>query len=161
MDGLREEAEPIAETRLKKSLVLLEIAEQEEIQVDPEELQQETSRTLENASQSLTDKEMRQLTSKDSATNLVGNIMMDLLLRHTQDYVRNIARGLGDQKESIDEDDDDTVISDDLQDIPEKETEISEVPDTEVSNVVDEEAEIDHPEPSMETTNTETEQIEE
>lgn len=161
MDGLREEAEPIAETRLKKSLVLLEIAEQEEIQVDPEELQQETSRTLENASQSLTDKEMRQLTSKDSATNLVGNIMMDLLLRHTQDYVRNIARGLGDQKESIDEDVDDTVISDDLQDIPEKETEISEVPDTEVSNVVDEEAEIDHPEPSMETTNTETEQIEE
>jgi hypothetical protein len=104
---------------------------------------------------------MRQLTSKDSATNLVGNIMMDLLLRHTQYYVRNIARGLGDQKESIDEDDDDTAISDDLQDIPEKETEISEVPDTDVSNVVDEEAEIDHPEPSMETTNTETEQIEE
>jgi hypothetical protein len=104
---------------------------------------------------------MRQLTSKDSATNLVGNIMMDLLLRHTQDYVRNIARGLGDQKESIDKDDDDTANSDDLQDIPDKETEISEIPEAEVSNLVDEKAEMDHPEPSMETTNTETEQIEE
>jgi len=156
MDGLREEAEPIAETRLKKSLILLEIAEQDEIQVDPEELQQETSRTLENASQSLTDKEMRQLTSKDSATNLVGNIMMDLLLRHTQDYIRDIARGLVDQKESIDEDED-TSKSEGLQDMPGSESAISEVPVADVLATANEVTEVDHPDTNEESTNIDQE----
>ncbi len=160
MDGLREEAEPIAETRLKKSLILLEIAEQDEIQVDPEELQQETSRTLENASQSLTDKEMRQLTSKDSATNLVGNIMMDLLLRHTQDYVRDIARGLLDQKESIDEDED-TSKSEDLQDMPGSESAISEGPGADVLVSSDEVTEVGHSDTNEESTNIDPEQIDE
>lgn len=157
MDGLKEEATPVAETRLKKSLVLLEIAEQEEIRVNPEELQQETSRTLESASQSLTDKEMRELTSKDSASNLVGNIMMDLLLRHTQEYVRDIARGLGGQIEYKEKEGSD-VETEETDDLEDSETE---EPKAELIDEDVEQAEVDQPEMNVEAASIEPEQPEE
>lgn len=157
MDGLKEEAKPIAEDRLKKSLVLLEIAEQEEIKVDPEELQTETSQTLEQASRSLSEKELRELTSKDSATNLVSNIMMDLLLRHTQDYVRDIARGLAGQTE-IKEDEDDGV---ETEEADYREVSETEEPKAELIDEVDEQTEVDQPEMNVEAAGIEPEQPEE
>jgi trigger factor len=158
MDGLNEEAKPVAETRLEKSLVLLEIAEQEEIQVDPEELQEETNQTLEQASQSLSEKELRELTSKDSATNLVSNIMMDLLLRHTQERIRDIARGLESPEQSIDSAEDETVseIS------TEMEYDVSEEAAAELEELVDDnEVEKDQLEISVEAAINEAEQTEE
>ena len=158
MDGLREEAKPVAETRLEKSLVLLEIAEKENIQVDPEELQEETSQTLEQASRALSEKELRELTSKDSATNLVSNIMMDLTLRHTQERIRDIARGSGSQDESVESAKDESVteISSDI------EPEDSEEPVAELDELVaDNEVEKDQPEISVEVAINEAEQIEE
>ena len=158
MDGLREEAKPVAEARLEKSLVLLEIAEKENIQVDPEELQEETSQTLEQASRALSEKELRELTSKDSATNLVSNIMMDLTLRHTQERIRDIARGSGSQDESVESAKDESVteISPDI------ESEDSEEPVAELDELVDDnEVEEDQPEISVEVAINEAEQTEE
>lgn len=151
--GLREEAKPIAEDRLKKSLVLLEIAEQEEIQIDPEELQNETSQTLEQASRSLSEKEMRELTTKDSASNLVSNIMMDLLLRHTRDYIRDIARGLGDgeaDESDIELEESQSIV--DLEDAGSK----SEAIDENIDQTVPAQAEL-----NVEAASVESEQLEE
>lgn len=153
VDGLREEAKPIAEDRLKKSLVLLEIAEQEEIQIDPEELQNETSQTLEQASRSLSEKEMRELTTKDSASNLVSNIMMDLLLRHTRDYIRDIARGLGDgeaDESEIEPEESQSIV--DLEDAGSK----SEAIDENIDQTVPAQAEL-----NVEAASVESEQLEE
>lgn len=153
VDGLREEAKPIAEDRLKKSLVLLEIAEQEEIQIDPEELQNETSQTLEQASRSLSEKEMRELTTKDSASNLVSNIMMDLLLRHTRDYIRDIARGLGDgeaDESDIELEESQSIV--DLEDAGSK----SEAIDENIDQTVPAQAEL-----NVEAASVESEQLEE
>lgn len=94
VDGLREESQPVAESRIMRSLVLLEISEEENIRVDPDELQTEAARTLDEASRFLDKKEMRKLSARDATSNLVGNIMMDMIINKTQDRIREIARGM-------------------------------------------------------------------
>lgn len=103
MDGLREESLPVAESRIKKSLVLLEISDNEDIQVDPDELQNETERTLNEASRVLDKKDMRKLTTRDATSNLVGNIMMDMVINKTQERLKAIARGLDETSEAEEE----------------------------------------------------------
>jgi trigger factor len=93
LQGLQEEVRPIAEERLKKSLVLLELSEAEKIHLDPEEVQSETSRTLEMMSRMLPEKEARRLSDRDTVSGLVGNIMMDMVTHRTLDRIRDIASG--------------------------------------------------------------------
>ncbi len=94
MKAFREEARPVAERRMKKSLILMELSDREKISVSEEELQNETSRTLGQLSQYMQPKDFQKiLRDKDSSTNLVGNIMMDMLLRRTLERIRAIANG--------------------------------------------------------------------
>ena len=91
---LREETRPVAETRLKRSLVLFEVAEAEDIEVDPQQLQDETMRTMDMYSRMMPAKDFKRLTTKDAANNLVGNIMMELVIGNTKERLRNFARGI-------------------------------------------------------------------
>jgi trigger factor len=91
---LREETKPVAETRLKRSLVLFEVAEKEDIEVDPQQLQNETIRTMDLYSRMMPAKDFKRLTTKESANNLVGNIMMELVIENTKERLRNFARGI-------------------------------------------------------------------
>jgi trigger factor len=94
LDALKEESKPVAISRLKKSLVIFEVADKEKIEVDQDQLQNETIRTMDLYSRILPQKEFRKLTAQGGTTNLVGNIMMDLVADKTLEYLRNIARGL-------------------------------------------------------------------
>lgn len=95
MAGLKEETRPVAEIRLKKTLVLLELANKEGIKVNPDELQDETNRTLSELSYVMEEKEFKKLLqSESSRTNLVGNVMMDLMMTRTTERLRQIARGI-------------------------------------------------------------------
>ncbi len=99
MDELREEVKPIAETRLKKSLTLIELSEAENIQVDQEVLQSETNRTLQEMSQYVSEGDFRKLISDENArVDLIGNIMMDMLAVQSYERIRNIARGLAESE---------------------------------------------------------------
>lgn len=91
---LREETRPVAETRLKRSLVLFEVAEAEDIEVDPQQLQNETMRTMDMYSRMMPAKDFKRLTTNESANNLVGNIMMELVIGNTKERLRNFARGI-------------------------------------------------------------------
>jgi trigger factor len=94
-DGLREEARPVAESRIKKSLVLFEIADQAKINVSSDELQAETERTLSDFSRVMPEKDFQKLlTSREGRSDLVGNIMTDMVIGRTRERLRNIARGL-------------------------------------------------------------------
>ena len=62
---LREETMPVAETRLKRSLVLFEVAEKEDVEVDPQQLQNETIRTMDLYSRMMPAKDFKRLTSKE------------------------------------------------------------------------------------------------
>jgi trigger factor len=91
---LREETKPVAVTRLKRSLVLFEVAEAEDIEVDPQQLQNETMRTMDMYARMLPAKDFKRLTTKEASNNLVGNIMMELVIDNTKERLRNFARGI-------------------------------------------------------------------
>jgi trigger factor len=93
-EQLREETKPVAETRLKRSLVLFEVAEKEDIEVDPQQLQNETLRTMDLYSRMMPAKDFKRLTTKDATNNLIGNIMMELVIENTKERLRNFARGI-------------------------------------------------------------------
>jgi trigger factor len=95
IDGLKEEARPVAETRLKKTLALLEAADKEGIKIDPDELQSETTRTLNELSYVMEEKDFNKLIRTDAnRTNIIGNVMMDLMMSRTHERLRQIARGI-------------------------------------------------------------------
>jgi trigger factor len=103
-EQLREETKPVAETRLKRSLVLFEVAETEDIEIDPQQLQNETMRTMDLYSRVMPAKDFRRLTTKDATNNLVGNIMMELVIENTKERLRNFASGkLADETSPVDE----------------------------------------------------------
>jgi trigger factor len=104
MEALREETRPIADKRLKKSLIFFEVSEKEDIKVDPQDLEKETMRTLEYYSRILPEKEFRRLANKESTSNLVGNIMSELVIDNTKEFLRDIARGQQPKKSAEDDD---------------------------------------------------------
>lgn len=97
MEDLRNEARPAADTRLKQSLVLFELAKSEEIKVEPHEVEQETKRTLDILSNSLSQKEMRRFSNQDVFSNMVSNIMTDMVTQRAIERLREIARGAMDE----------------------------------------------------------------
>ena len=91
--GLRDEAEPVAETRVKRSLVLLEIARQEEIDVSESELEEETSRTLNSITQYMSDADKKRFDSPQALMNIRGNIYAEMRINRTIEYLRGLANG--------------------------------------------------------------------
>ena len=92
-EGLREETLPVAETRVKRSLVLLEIAKDEEIEVSEEELQEQTERTLQSITQYMSEEDRKQFDSPTAMMNLAGNIYAELRMNRTLEYLRSVAKG--------------------------------------------------------------------
>jgi hypothetical protein len=103
MDGLREEVRPTAETRLKKSLVLYELAQAEKVEVGSDEVQTETIRTLDFLTRSLSKKEAKKLSNENSVRNVMNNIMADLLARKAMERLRAIASGISPEEEPVEE----------------------------------------------------------
>ena len=90
---LRKELSSPAEERMKRSLVLFEIAKAEEIKVAPEELQNETMRTLDSINRMYSPKEARKMVSESFINNMVTNIAADLTITHTLERLQSIAKG--------------------------------------------------------------------
>jgi len=98
--GLHEEAQPVAESRIKRSLVIHRIATEEDIQVSQDELQAETGRTLEAMAGYMDKEQLRKLTSDQNyVSGLVGNIMAEMRVEKTLDRLRSIAKGEMDSQE--------------------------------------------------------------
>ncbi len=91
--ALREELRPTAETRLKRSLVLYEIAQAEKIEVNEQEVQEQSIRTLNEVSKYYSPKDARKLVNNEFIQNIIGSITSDLLVDHTLEHLRKIARG--------------------------------------------------------------------
>jgi trigger factor len=106
--GLRDEATPVAETRVNRSLVLLEIAQKEEIEVSEEELQQETERTLDSITRYMSDSDRKQFDTPNAVINLAGNIYAELRMNRTLEYLRIVAKG-DLEKEAVSEDEDESA----------------------------------------------------
>ena len=92
-DALRAELKPQAEERLKRTLVLLEIARVENIHVDNKELEAESMRTLDELGRMMPADKARKTLTNDFVRGMIGNIGADLLVNHTWDYLQTVARG--------------------------------------------------------------------
>jgi trigger factor len=92
-DALFEELIPVAEDRVKRALVLFEIAKAEEINPDPGMVQAEMVRTVDAISSSMTPNEAKKFTKSTYIPNLINNIAADLTTRTTMDYLRATAKG--------------------------------------------------------------------
>ncbi len=107
--GLRDETTPVAETRVNRSLVLLEIARKEEIEISEEDLHQETDRTLNSITRHMSDTDRKKFDNPNAVMNLAGNIYAEMRMTHTLDYLRTVAKGdLEKETVSADEDEDGT-----------------------------------------------------
>jgi hypothetical protein len=92
-EALRKELSPMAEDRMKRFLLIYEIARSEDIQISPEEVQQETIRTMGTLTSGMTPKQARRLATRDMVNNLASNITVDKLVGNTMERLRRIARG--------------------------------------------------------------------
>lgn len=89
---LRKEISPAAEARMKRSLTLFEIAKAESIKVEPDELQNETVRTLDSINRMYSPKEARKMVSEPFINNMVTSIAADLTIAHTFERLQSFAK---------------------------------------------------------------------
>jgi len=115
---LRDEAEPVAETRVKRSLVLLEIARQEEIDVSETELEEETSRTLESITRYMSESDRKQFDSPNTLMNLTGSIYAEMRMNRTIEFLRKIANGEVDAEDKPSNEDEQGEGTADSSDVP-------------------------------------------
>lgn len=91
--GLKEEIKPLAEQRLKRTLILMEIARQQDLKVTEDELSAESMRTMDRLSHMVPADKARKTFTDEFVRNMIGNIGADLLIQHTWEYLHTIARG--------------------------------------------------------------------
>jgi trigger factor len=91
--ALREETKPLAEERLKRTLVLLEVAKAENIQVENSELESESMRTLNELGRMMSPDKAKKTLTNEFVRGMIGNIRADLLVQHTWDYLHSVAKG--------------------------------------------------------------------
>lgn len=91
--ALRAEVRPVAESRIKRALFLVEYGKQSQIEVQPEELQKEAIQTMRYLYNSLPEKETRKLSERDVYTNVVNNVLAEMLSKRAMESFRNLASG--------------------------------------------------------------------
>ncbi len=91
--GLRKEIEPNAEKRLRRSLVLMDVAKQENIQIDEKEVEQEASRTYSMLQQYADKEQVRRMRSPEFVQSMVGSISADLMVAKSVERLKAIAKG--------------------------------------------------------------------
>jgi len=91
--GLKDEIRPLAEQRMKRTLLLLEIARQQDIKVTEEELQSESMRTLDQLSHMLPPDKVRKTLTDEFVRGMIGNIGADLLIKRTWDHLHTVVQG--------------------------------------------------------------------
>jgi trigger factor len=92
-EGLRKELMPSAEQRLRRSLVLLEVARQEKIEVNEQEVQNQAITTLNQIHQYYKPDEAKKILTQDFIQNIISNITSDLLVQNTLNHLASIAKG--------------------------------------------------------------------
>jgi len=91
--SLREEIKPDAEDRMKRNLILSEIAKQEEITLTPEEIEEKTQQTMNEINQYYSDAEAQKFTRKEVFERLVQWIVTEEITTRTRERLRKIAKG--------------------------------------------------------------------
>ena len=104
-EELDEEMAPLAENRIKRGLVLAEVAKVENLEIDQQQLAAEAGRTMEMITQGMTPKDQKDFQKSNYLMSLVNSIMADMMTQQSMNYLRAIAKGdplPGEEDEEID-----------------------------------------------------------
>lgn len=93
MPALREELKEGAVTRLKKFLVVREVAEKEDVHADPQEVQNETTNWLASYTRGMNPSQAKKVVTQELVANLITNVTSDLTIHATLERLRAIAAG--------------------------------------------------------------------
>ncbi|MBT3239809.1 MAG: trigger factor [Chloroflexi bacterium] len=113
MDGMREEVKPAAEERMKRGIVLMEVASKEEITVTPEEIEEKTQATIQQLTAVYPEEEVKKITSGEALQGLVSRIVSDEITGRTLERLSRIAQGLPIEDEKEEEVSKENVESED------------------------------------------------
>lgn len=124
-----EEITEAAEDNVKRTLVLYEVANKEEIKPDSDKFNQTTSDTISSVTANMTPQQVKDLQKGGQIANLITNIAADMTLRQTVEYISAIAKG--EPMPEADEDPESEVDVEAGEDTPESEIASEEVADSE------------------------------
>ncbi len=88
----REEIKPDIETRLKKYLVLYEIAKAEDISINEDELKEETQKSATEVLKFLPNRRLNRTSSQDLLNKIAMQSSFNLFVQHTLERLRQIAK---------------------------------------------------------------------
>jgi len=88
-----EEIDEAAVNNVKRTMVLYEVANAEEIKPDPNKFNETTESALDSVTADLTPKQVKDMQKGGQLANLITNIAADLTLRQTVEYLVAIAKG--------------------------------------------------------------------
>lgn len=92
-EGLRQEVRPVAENRLRRSLYLVHLSRLEQIELDPNEVEERAINTLNYLARTLPKEEARRLSDRKVQQNLIGDIMVRMMREKTLERLRLICSG--------------------------------------------------------------------
>lgn len=93
MEELREEVKDNAEERMKRGLILMEVANREEITIPTEEINDRLQRTIEEVAKYYSPEEANRLSSGENLNSLRSRIATDEIISRTMQLLRDIAMG--------------------------------------------------------------------
>jgi trigger factor len=92
-EDLDEEITPAAETRLKRGLIMLEVAAVENFQIDQDQLNAQARQTVQLLTSRMTPKEAKDFQQSEYLSNMVNSMVADMMTQKTMDYLRAVAQG--------------------------------------------------------------------
>ncbi len=93
MSALREELRPTAEDRIRRGLVIMEVANAENISVTAKDVEGQTLQTIGEIDRAFSKRDAQRLKSRESLRGLVSRIMSDEVIKRTFARLSLIARG--------------------------------------------------------------------
>ena len=100
MQELRDEVKENAEARMKRGLLLMEIANQESVTISNEVITQRVQQTLNEVAQYYSEEEAKRLSTGDNLSSLMSRIATDEIISNTLTLLREIASGELEKREA-------------------------------------------------------------
>jgi trigger factor len=100
MEKLEEEVSPRVEERLKRSLVIMEVAKQEKVEVPESEVQGLVEERINRLSQMVAPDDLKKLLAKENVQGFVSRVLTEEVIRRSLARMRKIAQGKGDEVEA-------------------------------------------------------------
>ena len=98
MEGLREEVKENAESRMKRGLILMEVANDAKITIPTEEINERVQKTIQEVAAYYSEEEANRLGSGANLENLRSRIATDEIISRTLKKLRDIAMGKAEEE---------------------------------------------------------------